>query len=93
MDSPHLVTLAVPLLTFTVPKPWLDLVGPTAPPPDSWLLKEWLQDLVLRFTFLDRVLVGGLPKTATYWLGAFFNPAAFLNIIQQVCPKNGVATG
>ena len=61
----------------------MDLVGPTAPPA-TWPLKEWVQDLVLRFVFLDRVLIGGLARTPTYWLGAFFNPHAFLSIIQQV---------
>lgn len=83
LESPQLVDLSLSLLTFTVPMPWLTLVGPSAPP-KSWSLREWLQDLVLRFSFFDRVLIGGLTKTATYWLGAFFNPAAFLNIIQQV---------
>ena len=83
MESPHLVDIALSLLTSRVPRPWLQLVGTTGPP-GTWPLKEWLHDLVLRFSFLDRVLIGGLAKTATYWLGAFFNPAAFLNIIHQV---------
>lgn len=83
LESPQLVHLSLSLLTFTVPQPWVARVGPSAPP-SSWPLREWLQDLVLRFSFFDRVLAGGLTKTATYWLGAFFNPAAFLNIIEQV---------
>lgn len=88
MERPQLVHLSLSLLTLSVPQPWLTLVGPSAPP-GLWPLKEWLQDLVLRFSFLDRVLAGGLAKTATYWLGAFFNPAAFLNIIQQVLVSSG----
>ncbi len=83
LESPHLVELSLALLTLTVPRCWLEVVGPSAPP-GSWPLKEWAQDLVLRYTFLDRVLVGGLAKTPTYWLGAFFNPQAFLSIVQQV---------
>ena len=82
--SPHLVDVALGLLNSTVPQSWQEAVGPSAPPP-SWPLKDWLQDLLLRYTFLDRVMYGGLAKTATYWLGAFFNPAGFLNIMQQVC--------
>ena len=83
LESPQLVHLSISLLTLTVPQPWLALVGPSAPP-GVWPLREWLQDLVLRFSFFDRVLAGGLAKTATYWLGAFFSPAAFLSMIQQV---------
>ena len=83
LESPQLSQLALSLLTSAVPQSWLDLVGPSAPP-STWPLREWLQDLILRCSFLDRVLTGGLAKTATYWLGAFFNPAAFLSIIQQV---------
>lgn len=83
MEFPQLVQLSLALLTSAVPQSWLTLVGSSAPPA-SWPLREWLQDLILRCSFLDRVLSGGLAKTATFWLGAFFNPAAFLNIIQQV---------
>lgn len=83
MESPQLVALSLSLLTVTVPQSWMALVG-TSAPPSTWPLREWLQDLVLRYSFLDRVLAGGLAKTATYWLGAFFNPAAFLNILQEV---------
>lgn len=83
MESPQLVHLSLSLLTSAVPKSWLTKVGFSAPP-DTWPLRDWLQDLILRCSFLDRVLAGGLAKTATYWLGAFFNPAALLNIIQQV---------
>lgn len=83
MESPHLVNVALGLLTSTVPQSWRDVVGPTAPP-GMWPLKDWLQDLLLRYTFLDKVMYGGLTKTATFWLGGFFNPAGFLNIIQQV---------
>lgn len=78
-----MVDVALCLLSLAVPQSWKDAVGPSAPP-TSWPLKDWLQDLLLRYTFLDRVLYGGLAKTATYWLGGFFNPAGFLNIMQQV---------
>ena len=87
-ESPHLADLALSLLMLRVPSHWMELVGPTAPPV-SWPLKEWVQDLVLRFVFLDRVLIGGLARTPTYWLGAFFNPHAFLSVIQQVSNKDG----
>lgn len=83
LESKHLIDIAFSLLTLNVPKYWLELIGPSAPP-SNWPLKEWIQDLVLRFAFLDRVLIGGLAKTPTYWLGAFFNPQAFLSVIQQV---------
>ncbi len=83
LDSPHLVDLSLALLTLTVPRCWQEIVGVSSPP-GGWPLKEWIQDLVLRYTFLDRVLVGGLSKTPTYWLGAFFNPEAFLSLVQQV---------
>lgn len=83
MENSHLVSVALSLLSSTVPQPWQDAVGPSAPP-STWPLKDWLQDLFLRYTFLDRVMYGGLAKMATYWLGGFFNPAGFLNIIQQV---------
>ena len=82
-ESTHLVNLAFSLLLQKVPSYWISLVGYTAPPA-SWPFKEWMQDLVLRFVFLDRVLITGLPRTPTYWLGAFFNPRAFLSVIQQV---------
>lgn len=82
-ESTHLVDIAFSLLILNVPKCWHELVGPSAPP-SHWPLKEWIQDLVLRFAFLDHVLIGGLAKTPTYWLGAFFNPQGFLSVIQQV---------
>lgn len=80
---PHLVDTAFNLLTLTIPSQWSNAVGPSSPPA-HWPLKEWVQDLVTRFTFMDRFLVGGLNKTPTYWLGAFFNPQALLSIVQQV---------
>ena len=83
LELPHLVELALALLALKVPQHWQLLVGPSAPP-GSWPLKEWVQDITLRFVFLDRVLVGGLSKIPTYWLGAFFNPQGFLSILQQV---------
>ena len=82
-ESSHLVELAFSLLLLKVPNHWVDLVGQSAPPV-TWPLKEWVQDIVLRFVFLDRVLIGGLSKTPTYWLGGFFNPTAFLSVVQQV---------
>ena len=82
-ESSQLVNLAFSLLTLKVPSHWVDLVGASAPPA-TWPLKDWVQDIVLRFVFLDRVLIGGLSKTPTYWLGGFFNPLAFLSIVQQV---------
>ena len=82
-ESQYMADLALSLLVLKPPFHWVELVGPSAPP-SSWPLKEWVQDLVLRFTFLDRVLVGGLSKTPTYWLGAFFNPQSFLSVVQQV---------
>jgi len=87
MECPHLVDLSLSLLTSAIPKSWLTKVGPSAPPA-FWPLREWLQDIVLRCSFFDRVLVGGMAKTATYWLGAFFNPEALLNIIHQVRRKH-----
>lgn len=83
VDAPHMAELCLALLTLSAPQCWLDVVGPSAPP-STWPLKEWIQDLVLRYTFLDRVLAGGLAKTPTYWLGAFFNPQTFLSLVQQV---------
>ena len=82
LNSAHLVELALCLLQGRVPPCWLASVGPSAPPA-SWPLKEWVQDLVLRYAFLDRILAGGLAKTPTYWLGAFFDPQTFLSIMQQ----------
>ena len=82
-QSSQLVELAFSLLVLKVPSHWVDLVGVSAPPA-TWPLKDWVQDIVLRFVFLDRVLIGGLSKTPTYWLGGFFNPLAFLSIVQQV---------
>ena len=82
-EHPYLVDLALSILTLAVPKYWLELVGSSAPPGD-WPLKDWVRDLVQRYTFIDRVLTGGLIKTPTYWLGGFFNPQAFLNVVQQV---------
>ena len=82
-ESTQLVDLAFSLLTLRVPSHWIDLVGPSSPPA-TWPLKDWVQDIVLRFVFLDRVLIGGLSKTPTYWLGGFFNPNAFLRVVQQV---------
>ena len=83
LGSPHLVDLTLSLLSLRVPHDWWELVGPSSPPL-NWPLREWVQDLVLRFTFLDRLLTGGMAKTPTYWLGAFFNPQAFLSVVQQV---------
>ena len=83
-ESTQLVDLAYSLLLLKIPSHWMELVGPTAPPA-TWPLKEWVQDLVHRFVFLDRVLIGGLSRTPTYWLGGFFDPHAFLSVIQQVC--------
>ena len=83
-NTSHLSQLALSLLTLTVPKLWLDAIGPTAAPA-SWPLKEWTQDLALRWVFLDQVVTLGLAKVPTYWLGAFFNPGAFLSVIMQVC--------
>lgn len=80
--SPHLTQLALSLLTLSVPRHWLETIGPSAPPP-HWPLREWVQDLGLRFVFLDQVLSNGL-KVPTYWLGAFFHPEAFLSAIKQV---------
>ena len=82
-ECTQLVDLAYSLLLLKVPSHWIELVGPTAPPA-FWPLKVWVQDLVHRFVFLDRALAGGLPRTPTYWLGAFFDPRAFLSVIQQV---------
>lgn len=82
-EHPHLVDLALSILTLSVPKYWLEQVGPSAPPGD-WTLKDWVRDLIQRFTHIDRVLTGGLAKTPTYWLGGFFNPQAFLNVVEQV---------
>ena len=82
-EFPHLIDLALSLLTLRVPHHWLLVVGSSAPPA-TWPLKEWVQDLVLRFTFIDRVLATGITKTPTYWLGAFFNPQGFLSVVQQV---------
>ena len=84
-EHPHLVDLALSILTLSVPKYWLEQVGVSAPPGD-WPLKDWIRDLVQRFAFIDRVLTGGLAKTPTYWLGGFFSPQAFLNVVQQVTP-------
>ena len=84
LESPHLVDLSLSLLSLCPPRYWQQLVGPSSPPL-SWPLREWVQDLVLRFTFLDRLLAGGMAKTPTYWLGAFFNPQAFLSVVLQVC--------
>ena len=83
LESPHLVDLSLSLLSLCPPRYWQQLVGPSSPPL-TWPLREWVQDLVLRFTFLDRLLVGGMAKTPTHWLGAFFNPQAFLSVVQQV---------
>ena len=83
LGSPHLVDLTLSLLSLRVPHYWWELVGPSSPPL-NWPLRDWVQDLVLRFTFLDRLLTGGMAKTPTYWLGAFFNPQAFLSVVQQV---------
>lgn len=80
----HLPELSISLLTHTVPSLWQEAVGPSAPP-SSWPLTEWLQDLALRWVFMDQVLGLGLAKVPTYWLGAFFNPHAFLAVITQVC--------
>lgn len=82
-ESSHLVELAFSLLMLKVPSHWVGLVGASAPPA-TWPLKDWVQDIVLRFVFLDRVLIGGLSKTPTYWLGGFFNPLAFLSVVKQV---------
>ena len=82
-ESTQLADLAFSLLLLKVPNHWIHLVGPTAPPA-TWPLKEWVQDIVLRFVFLDRVLIGGLSKVPTYWLGAFFNPHTFLSVVLQV---------
>ena len=79
------MNLAFSLLMLKVPSHWVDLVGASAPPV-TWPLKDWVQDIVLRFVFLDCVLIGGLSKTPTYWLGGFFDPLAFLSIVQQVSP-------
>jgi hypothetical protein len=84
-ESSQLVDLAFSLLMLKVPSHWVDLVGSSAPPA-TWPLKDWVQDIVLRFVFLDRVLIGGLSKTPTYWLGGFFNPLAFLSVVKQVSP-------
>ena len=72
------------LLSLCPPCYWQQLVGPSSPSL-SWPLREWVQDLVLRFTFLDWLLAGCMAQTPTYWLGAFFNPQAFLSVVQQVC--------
>ena len=82
-NTPHLAQLSLSLLTLTVPKLWLDAVGPTTAPA-SWSLKEWVLDLALRWVFLDQVVSLGLAKVPTYWLGAFFHPEAFLSVIKQV---------
>ena len=81
--SPHLTQLALSLLTLSVPRHWLETVGLSAPPP-HWPLREWVQDLGLRFVFLDQVLSNGLAKVPTFWLGAFFHPEVFLSVIKQV---------
>ena len=91
-QSSQLVELAFSLLVLKVPSHWVDLVGVSAPPA-TWPLKAWVQDIVLRFVFLDRVLIGGLSKTPTYWLGGFFNPLAFLSIIQQVSQVSASTVG
>ena len=90
LGSPHLVDLTLSLLSLRVPHDWWELVGPSSPPL-NWPLREWVQDLVLRFTFLDRLLTGGMAKTPTYWLGAFFNPQAFLSVVQQVSKYQSVS--
>jgi len=81
--SPHLVYTALSLLALSVPQYWKSVVGSTAPPV-SWPLREWVQDLISRYAFMDRFLLGGIVKTPTYWLGAFFSPQTLLSIIQQV---------
>ena len=82
-ERPYLVDLALSILTLAVPKYWLEQVGTSAPPGD-WPLKDWVRDLVKRYSFMDRVLTGGLARSPTFWLGGFFNPQAFLNVVQQV---------
>ena len=82
-NTPHLAQLSHSLLSLRVPRLWQEAVGPTSAPP-NWPLKEWIQDLSLRWVFIDQVLSQGLAKVPTYWLGAFFHPEAFLSLLAQV---------
>ena len=90
-EHPHLVDLALSILTLSVPKYWLEQVGILAPS-GAWPLKDWIRDLVQWFTFIDCVLTGGLAKTPTYWLGGFISSQDFLNVVQQVTPSKNFVT-
>ena len=81
-NTPHISNLTHSLLTHTVPALWMESVRSTAPPA-HWSLGEWVQDLALRWEFIDQVLTLGL-KVPTYWLGAFFDCEEFLSVVTQV---------
>ncbi|CAI8014945.1 Dynein heavy chain 6, axonemal [Geodia barretti] len=81
--SSHLSLLTLSLLSHRVPSFWVQSVG-TSAAPQNWPLGEWVRDLALRRAFLDQVLTVGVAKVPAYWLGAFFNPRAFLSVVTQV---------
>lgn len=65
-----------------IPKRWLDLAGPTAPP-SSYPVVNWMTELQNRCQHLERILVLGRDKMPAYWLGAFYKPRALLAMIKQ----------
>ena len=81
----NLSQTALSLILLRVPDSWNECVGPSAPPSSLWGLQEWLNDIAQRYVFMDKVLVWGIERTPTYWLGAFFNPQRLLStVLQQV---------
>jgi len=83
-----------------VPGHWVKVVGPSAPPENyplhlwikvhSYCIQDlkpimfFLQTLIQRYYFIEKVMNLGREKLPTYWLGAFFNPLVLLAILKQV---------
>ena len=74
---------ALALIKGTVPKLWVDQLGPTSPP-QKIAANEWMLDLNQRYVFLDKLLNNGRKKTPVVNLGFFLRPQTYCSIIKQV---------